>query len=66
MNSLQRPIEILLVEDNLGDVRLTQEALRDGKISNNLHHAQDGVEALAAARRRHGPLALPGARQDGC
>jgi CheY-like chemotaxis protein len=46
MNSLQRPIEILLVEDNLGDVRLTQEALRDGKISNVLHHAQDGVEAM--------------------
>lgn len=46
MNSIGRPIEILLVEDNLGDVRLTQEALRDGKIANNLYHAQDGVEAL--------------------
>ena len=42
-----RPAEILLVEDNPGDVRLTVEALREGKICNNLHVAQDGVEALA-------------------
>jgi two-component system, chemotaxis family, response regulator Rcp1 len=46
-----RPIEILLVEDNPGDARLTQEALREGKIRNNLHHAKDGVEALAFLRR---------------
>ncbi|MGH6973497.1 MAG: response regulator [Stellaceae bacterium] len=46
-----RPIEILLVEDNPGDARLTQEALREGKIRNNLHHARDGVEALAFLRR---------------
>lgn len=39
-------IEILLVEDNPGDVRLTQEALRDSKIHNNLYVAQDGVEAM--------------------
>jgi len=45
------PIEILLVEDNPGDARLTQEALREGKIRNNLHHARDGVEALAFLRR---------------
>lgn len=44
------PIEILLVEDNPGDVRLTREALHDGKINNRLHHAQDGVEALAFLR----------------
>ena len=44
------PIEILLVEDNPGDVRLTREALHDGKISNRLHHAQDGIEALAFLR----------------
>jgi two-component system, chemotaxis family, response regulator Rcp1 len=44
-------IEILLVEDNPGDVRLTREALKDGKIINNLHVAQDGVEALAFLRR---------------
>lgn len=46
-----RPIEILLVEDNPGDARLTQEALREGKIRNNLHHARDGVEAMAFLRR---------------
>ncbi|MBA3457032.1 MAG: response regulator [Deltaproteobacteria bacterium] len=45
------PIEILLVEDNPGDVRLTQEALREGKVKNNLHVARDGVEALAYLRR---------------
>lgn len=44
-------IEILLVEDNPGDVRLTREALKDGKIVNNLHIAEDGVEALAFLRR---------------
>lgn len=46
-----RAIEILLVEDNPGDVRLTVEALRDGKVRNNLNVAVDGVEALAYLRR---------------
>lgn len=46
-----RPVEILLVEDNPGDARLTREALREGKIHNNLHHVRDGVEALAFLRR---------------
>src|SRR5215831_17342378 len=46
-----RPVEILLVEDNPGDVRLTIEALRDGKVHNNLNVARDGVEALAYLRR---------------
>ena len=40
------PVEILLVEDNPGDVRLTREALKEGKVYNNLHWAKDGVEAL--------------------
>lgn len=40
------PIEILLVEDNPGDVRLTEEALKDGKVLNNLYVACDGVEAM--------------------
>jgi len=44
--SLGRPIEILLVEDNEGDVRLTKEALKEGKVKNNLQVAYDGVEAL--------------------
>ncbi len=45
------PIEILLVEDNPGDIRLTREALRDGKIYNNLYVARDGVEAMAFLRK---------------
>jgi chemotaxis family two-component system response regulator Rcp1 len=46
-----RPVEILLVEDNPGDVRLAQEALRDAKMANNLNVVTDGVEALAFLRR---------------
>ncbi len=42
-----RQVEILLVEDNPGDVRLTQEALKEGKLSNNLNVVEDGVEAMA-------------------
>jgi chemotaxis family two-component system response regulator Rcp1 len=45
------PIEILLVEDNPGDVRLTEEALKEGKIINNLHLAKDGIEAISFLRR---------------
>ena len=41
-----KPIEILLVEDNEGDVRLTREALKDSKVMNNVHHVVDGIEAL--------------------
>jgi two-component system, chemotaxis family, response regulator Rcp1 len=46
------PIEILLVEDNPGDVRLTKEALKDAKVRNNLSVAMDGVEALALLRKQ--------------
>jgi len=45
------PIEILLIEDNSGDVRLTQEALKEGKILNKLHVVRDGVEAMAFLRQ---------------
>jgi chemotaxis family two-component system response regulator Rcp1 len=45
--AIGKPIEILLVEDNPGDVRLTQEAFNDGKILNKLHVVGDGIEALA-------------------
>ena len=38
-------VEILLIEDNPGDARLTQEALKDGKVKNNLHIVYDGEEA---------------------
>ncbi len=44
-------IEILLVEDNPGDIRLTQEALKEGKILNNLSVVTNGVEAMAFLRR---------------
>lgn len=47
-----RPIEILLVEDNPGDVRLTQEALKEGKVMNVLNTVSDGEEALAYLRRQ--------------
>jgi CheY-like chemotaxis protein len=43
--------EILLIEDNPGDVRLVEEALRENKLLNNLSVARDGVEALAFLRR---------------
>lgn len=46
------PIEILLVEDHPGDMRLTKEALREGKVYNNLHWVKDGVEAMEFLRRQ--------------
>jgi len=45
-----RPVEILLVEDNPGDVRLTVEALREARVVNHLNVSRDGVEALAFLR----------------
>lgn len=45
------PIQILLVEDNLGDVELTKEALKESRIRNNLFIANDGEEAIAMLRR---------------
>jgi CheY-like chemotaxis protein len=47
-----KAIEILLVEDNPGDARLTREALSQSKVRNNLHRASDGEEALAFLRRQ--------------
>jgi len=41
------PIEVLLVEDSPGDVRLTREAFKDAKVHINLHVSSDGVEAMA-------------------
>jgi chemotaxis family two-component system response regulator Rcp1 len=46
-----RPVEILLVEDNPGDERLTREALKEGKVYSNLHWVKDGVEAMSFLRR---------------
>ena len=56
-----RPIEILLVEDNPGDVRLTVEGLKESKMRNNLHVARDGVEAMEFLRRtgRYGGAVRP-------
>lgn len=51
-----RPIEILLVEDSPGDVRLTKEIFRDGKVLNNLSVVENGVEAMAFLGRE-GPYA---------
>ncbi len=48
------PVEILLVEDNPGDVRLTQEALREAKVRNNLQVVQDGEAALNFLYRKDG------------
>ena len=49
---LMKPVEILLVEDNPGDVRLTKEALKEAKVINNLTVLKDGVEALAFLRHQ--------------
>lgn len=46
-----RPAEILLVEDNPGDVRLTKEALREASVCNRIHTVYDGVEAMAFLSR---------------
>lgn len=46
-----KQIEILLVEDNPGDARLTREALASSKVRNQLHHTKDGEEAMAFLRR---------------
>ncbi|MFA7256765.1 MAG: response regulator [Kiritimatiellales bacterium] len=54
-----RAIEILLVEDNPGDVRLTQEALKENKIRNCLHVAKDGIEAMKFLRKMNGHGGAP-------
>ena len=56
---LARPVEILLVEDSPGDVRLTAEALRDAPVANRLHHAADGVAALSFLRQEAPFAAAP-------
>jgi chemotaxis family two-component system response regulator Rcp1 len=51
-NNDMKVVEILLVEDNPGDVRLAKEALKDGKVRNNLYVVEDGQEALDFLHRR--------------
>ncbi len=48
-----QPIVILLVEDNPGDVRLTKEALKEGKVRNTLIAVNDGIEALVFLHREN-------------
>ncbi|MBW1674313.1 MAG: response regulator [Deltaproteobacteria bacterium] len=61
MNSkaISKTIEILLVEDNPGDVRLTKEALKEGKVLNKLHVAEDGVEAVEFLNREGNYADMP-------
>ncbi len=54
-----KPIEILMVEDNPGDIRLTVEALKEGKVRNNFHAVEDGVEALAFLRQEGNYAQVP-------
>jgi CheY-like chemotaxis protein len=51
-NNPGRLIEILLVEDNPGDVRLTQEVLREGTLFNRLSVVEDGVQAIEFLHRQ--------------
>lgn len=51
MTREQEPIEVLLAEDNRGDIRLTQKAFERGRVLNNLHVVTDGVEALHFLRQ---------------
>jgi chemotaxis family two-component system response regulator Rcp1 len=48
----EMPLQVLLVEDSPGDVRLTQEAFRDSEIAVRLHVTMDGVEAMGFLRRQ--------------
>lgn len=54
-----RLIEILMVEDNPADVRLTREAFKDAKVLNNLNVVEDGEEAMAYLRREGGYAEKP-------
>jgi chemotaxis family two-component system response regulator Rcp1 len=52
MSNADRPVEILLVEDNPGDVRLAEEVLKDARVRNNMSTVNDGVAALAFLRQK--------------
>ncbi len=54
-----RAVDILLVEDNPGDVRLTKEALKDAKVLNTVYVAKDGVEAMQFLRREGSYSTVP-------
>ena len=59
METIYEPIEILLVEDNPGDVRLTQEVLNDGKVRNNMSVVKDGVDAVSFLQQTGGYADAP-------
>lgn len=54
-----KAIEVLLVEDNIGDVRLTQEALKEGRLLVNLTVARDGIEAMDVLQHKNGHTDAP-------
>ena len=58
-DSSAKVADILLVEDNPGDVRLAQEALKESKVKNKLYVVEDGVEALAFLRRQDKYAGVP-------
>ena len=49
---MNNSVEILLIEDNPADIRLTQEAFKEAKIHNNLHVVQDGMSAVEFIRQK--------------
>lgn len=54
IDAIASPLDILLVEDNPGDMRLTLEALKEGKVYCKMHWVKDGVEAMDFLYRRNG------------
>ena len=58
-SEIGRPVEILLVEDNSGDAELTAEALRHGKVCNQMHVVEDGEAAMALLRRQEQYATVP-------
>ena len=58
-NLTGQPINILLVEDNPGDVRLTKERFKEGKVINNLYVTEDGEEAMAFLHREEPYQEMP-------
>ena len=58
-DTLSTPIEILLVEDNPGDIRLTQEVLNEGKVHNSLSIVENGVQAISFLRKENEYLDAP-------
>ena len=59
MRFIGKPVEILLVEDNKGDVGLIEEVFEEAKIKNSLHVAEDGEEAMLYLRREGKFLSSP-------